>query len=771
MSNSASRRQFEDEVFPAELEEIRRRREAVGLVGSDLEGPPSAHLGLHGLAFSGGGIRSATFCLGVLEAAANAGLLKRADYLSTVSGGGYTGSCLSSVLNDPTKKPEGRDFPFHHELGVEEPAAYRHLRNGSNYLAPGGVLEKLRLPALVLRGILLNFLLFLPIVMLAVVLTELVYEFGTRSPFGFHVVPLTALGFFGLLVLTFPPVTRALRRRMVWSHRDRYEQILTCAFAVSLVLLFATPLALLVVGAAGGTWEGFREAVRAELASPFEGRDYWKWLVALLVVVGFLFAGQASERVEQLRGRLGLYLVGLLAPSVLLVIYLVLCAYQLDSPFLSGQFAGSLDRAVLTSELRAELGQRGVELGPDAMVLVQKPGKAWAIRDGEDELHISTKAAFLRIDDRDLWDGPADFAFFALWIGLLSFNLIFMDVNLTSPHGFYRDRLSRVFLFRTRKDGGVESNDGQKLSDLNGSGTQAPYHLINTALNLHGSRDPNLRGRNADFFIFSKHHTGSHHTGYCRTTALEELDGHLDLGTAMAVSGAAAAPNMGVTTVPPLVFLMTLLNIRLGYWLPNPSWVRDSSGLRRLLLRRGAGPLQILRESISGLHHRGSQVNVSDGGHLENLAVYELLRRRCSFIASIDAGADPHHRFGALVRLIRFAKIDMGIKIEIDLADLEKDEQGACRKHWAVGTIRYGDDQVGHLLYIKASLSGDENLYVREYAEQNPTFPHQSTANQFFTETQFEAYRALGFHAASRAIEEHRDLAGLVDRQAETPGE
>jgi hypothetical protein len=84
-----------------------------------------------------------------------------------------------------------------------------------------------------------------------------------------------------------------------------------------------------------------------------------------------------------------------------------------------------------------------------------------------------------------------------------------------------------------------------------------------------------------------------------------------------------------------------------------------------------------------------------------------------------------------------------------------------------VGTIRYGEDQVGHLLYVKASLTGDENPYVREYAEQHPLFPHESTANQFFTEPQFEAYRSLGYHAASRAIAEHSELAGLAEPQPE----
>ncbi|MBW1687372.1 MAG: hypothetical protein JRS35_20225, partial [Deltaproteobacteria bacterium] len=385
-------RQFEEEVFPAELEEIRRRREELGLDATGLAGSPSVGLGLQGIAFSGGGIRSATFCLGVVEAAANAGLLKRADYPATVSGGGYIGSCLSSVLNDPTKEPEGRKFPFHHELGIQEPAAYRQLRNGSNYLAPGGILNKMRLPALVLRGIVLNFLLFLPLVMLAVFLTEVLYELGTRSPVDFHFVPLIALGAFLVMILTFPIVARTLRRWLGWKRRDRYERILASVFAVTLLLMVWLPLMLVVIGAAGFTWEGFREGALAEVASPFEGRDYWKWILVLLAIVAFLFVGQASERVAQVRGRLLLYLVGLIGPGVLFLIYILLCVYQLDSPFLKTQFAESLDRAEISAELRDELGQRGVVLGPDATAVVQKPGKVWALRDGEDEHRISARA-------------------------------------------------------------------------------------------------------------------------------------------------------------------------------------------------------------------------------------------------------------------------------------------------------------------------------------------------------------------------------------------
>jgi hypothetical protein len=555
---------------------------------------------------------------------------------------------------------------------------------------------------------------------------------------------------------------------MVWLHRDRYERVLTVAFTVGLLLLIALPITLFVRGAAELTWQNFQQAALSEVTSPLQSGDYWKWIIALLVVGALLFVGRASESVGKWGGKLVLYLVGLIGPLLLFMIYLVFLVYQLDSPYINTRFAEDLDREELTTELRETLAGRGVELSPAAVVIIREPGTHWNILDDDAEVYeITARGRFLRIETLDVWDGNTDVIFFSIWATLLLFNLFFVDVNVTSPHGFYRDRLSRVFIFKVGKDGAIVSNDGQKVSDLNRPGTGGPYHLINAVLNLHGSKDPDLRGRNSDFFLFSKRYVGSPRTGYCETTDLERYDSHFNLGTAMAISGAAAAPNMGHTTVRSLVFIMTLLNLRLGYWLPNPAVVRNGSWIKRLLLMSGAGPSHLLRESIGGLDMRGSRVNVSDGGHLENLAIYELLRRRCSYIVSVDGGADPTHRFGDLVELIRFAKIDMGIKIDIDLSDLEKDGNGLSRKHWALGTIRYGGNQTGQLLYIKASLTGDENLYVQDYAEQNPQFPHQSTTNQFFTETQFEAYRALGYHAASRAIAEHQPLAEAVEQQPE----
>ena len=160
-----------DGVFVGEIGEIIKRRMANGVTLDGLEGAikPAPRLGLVGLALSGGGIRSATFNLGVLQRLIEEGLLHHVDYLSTVSGGGYIGACLDSML----AAHEGRPLPFRHVQGRTEQDAFRHLRNFSNYLAPGGVREVLRIPALVVQGILVNLLCVLPYLLIAAILLSL----------------------------------------------------------------------------------------------------------------------------------------------------------------------------------------------------------------------------------------------------------------------------------------------------------------------------------------------------------------------------------------------------------------------------------------------------------------------------------------------------------------------------------------------------------------------------------------------------------------------
>jgi hypothetical protein len=152
---------------------------------------------------------------------------------------------------------------------------------------------------------------------------------------------------------------------------------------------------------------------------------------------------------------------------------------------------------------------------------------------------------------------------------------------------------------------------------------------------------------------------------------------------------------------------------------------------------------------LSGrMSEKTSYLNVSDGGHIENLGIYELLRRRCKFVIAIDGEADSKRSFGGLLTLTQLAKIDLGVTIEPDLADLRTNSEGYGRAHFGLSRIEYENGEYGLLLYIKSSLTGNESEFLKKYRAENPAFPHQSTAQQLFSETQFEAYRALGEHIA-----------------------
>src|SRR3974390_2882431 len=102
------------------------------------------------------------------------------------------------------------------------------------------------------------------------------------------------------------------------------------------------------------------------------------------------------------------------------------------------------------------------------------------------------------------------------------------------------------------------------------------------------------------------------------------------------------------------------------------------------------------------LHENQRWVNLSDGGHIENLATIELLRRRCKFIVIGDGEADPDMYFHGLATLMRTARIDLGIDIEMHLDDLHLNPDRISGAHLAVGRITYpGEREPGFLLYLK----------------------------------------------------------------------
>jgi hypothetical protein len=319
-----------------------------------------------------------------------------------------------------------------------------------------------------------------------------------------------------------------------------------------------------------------------------------------------------------------------------------------------------------------------------------------------------------------------------------------LDINATSPHRHYRNSLADTFLLQAVSIGGrtmLDRGVNLMLSNLGQASARAPYHLINCALNVPGTKNEGAQGRHTDFFLFSAKYCGSPLIGYTDTAQWEKLDPQLNLGTAMAISGAAASPLMGLDSPRHLRFWLALLNLRLGYWARRPDRGGPPPGLGYLF-----------REMIGWVDEKSRCLNLSDGGHIENLGVYELLRRRCQFIVAVDGEQDAGLTFAGLTRLQRLAKIDLDVDIEIDVDDLRLSSTGFSRSHFCLARVHYpGTEKAcGYLLYVKLSLTGNEGEFLRRYRLDEPAFPHHSTADQFFTETQFEAYRSLGEHVGNR---------------------
>ena len=401
-------------------------------------------------------------------------------------------------------------------------------------------------------------------------------------------------------------------------------------------------------------------------------------------------------------------------------------------------------------------------------------------------------------------------------VGLAWYNCTKINVNLFSMHLFYANRLVRCYLGASRPrlapgEGrpnfaptncpvparrpnpltGFDPDDDFDLRDLaivrrwDRAGDlvcdyRGPYPLINAAMNLVSGSELAWQERMAESFLLSPLYCGSQSTVYRKgVVTCDDLDdkdpkerpdsgdgllkgysGNLKLGTAISVSGAAASPNMGYHSSPLVTILLTVFNARLGLWLPNPA--RDT------WRKSGPGFATYLYSELTGrTTDKGNYVYLSDGGHFENLGVYELVRRRCRYIVVSDAGADPGSAFWDLGGVVRKCREDFGIPIVIDIAPLLKEpEAGQSRRHHAVGTIGYSEADAGEedgiLIYVKPALTGDEPADIRNYVVEHKDFPHQATADQFFSESQFESYRALGEHTAARVF--HKVDAAVDDR-------
>jgi hypothetical protein len=341
--------------------------------------------------------------------------------------------------------------------------------------------------------------------------------------------------------------------------------------------------------------------------------------------------------------------------------------------------------------------------------------------------------------------------------GLAAFGLVmswFVPVNRFSLHGMYRQRLIRTFLGASRRDRhanqftGFDANDDLMVHEL---ADVRPLHIINTTLNAVSSTHVGRRETKAQPFTFSPLHVGTHDLGYRPAAEYGSDRGAegtgVSLGMALAISGAAASPEMGMYSTKARAFLLTLANARLGVWFGNP---RKDAAWRTSEPPLGVGPL--MRELLGLTTDQNPYVYLSDGGHYENLGLKEMVARRCRFIIVSDAGCDPNYTFDDLANAVRRIRLDLGIPIHFPPIDVTRAGQGQTNRHAAIGRIRYSaadgpDAPEGTILYLKATLSGDEPVDVKNFACTDPTFPHDSTGNQFFDEARFESYRTLGFHS------------------------
>jgi hypothetical protein len=715
------------EVYLAEMDYIKKKRENMNLTTKTVENESerirrelkelkeskpeseevprlnariSTDADLVGVAFSGGGVRAATFNLGLLQGLDKGGILRYCDYLSTVSGGGYIGSCLSSLLTnseastDSSSKEEQFPFRFHRDSESDEhkevnyhlqsaPNSYEerlevsYLRAAKNYLGlDGGLfhLETWRFIMMFLSGVLL--INIVPLI------------FAILTSYGLYLVenPLTA----------FYSIPQINEMGEVVNHIWKFDKD-TTFFNFHTLTTLLLQFALYSFGAMVIT-RGLSVFFNLN-GNIIKNLQAWLGIITvlLLVFIGlinftfYLFLDEYGKVDEQISALLNYTLLAA-------VLFFILSRLKEANQFVQKFFNIMLFFAL-------------VALFP--IIFAQFLRLLW------------TNYFFVPVFD--LMPLPIFVAMILFAISLM------ININRISLHAFYRDGLSKTYMIK-RENGKIKSNEGIKLKALH-THYNGPYHLINATLNLQGSKNRYLSGRGADYFLLSKHYCGAESTGYRNTENYN--NGQTELATAMAISGGAASPSMGTHTNFLMAFYMILFNIRLNVWMPNPN-------PKYTVNKFTIWPRYFLKEFVPLNKEENSQLNLSDGGHHENLGIYPLLKRRCRLIIASEASSDPNYKMNDLANLKRKARIDLGINLELDMTPLRPNKDGLVEKHFVKGIIHYPNDKNGVLFYIKTSMTGKEPEDLLSYQRKNPSFPDETTANQFFNEAQFESYRKLG---------------------------
>jgi Patatin-like phospholipase len=872
------------QAYEEELSEIARQRRRRGFVADSFEprvetrvtARPASHYGwsrrvrtgehldnLVGLAFSGGGIRSATFNLGVLQRLQEIDLLRAVDYLSTVSGGSYIGAWL--IAN------AFRSAGWLGQFTDWRPAV-EHLRRYSNYLAPQRLttIDSWTMWAGWLQNALWTQLLavtWLVALLIMARLNAVLFAWNGWSSVAAHgnlvAVPLIASS----VLLTMWTLRRAREHvaewhvmayvvvpvilggyvcaAVLWAGRPGvpllYSEVMRTAWVQWLPALFSLFLGIWLVSVASADtpwWQALvLGAVPAVLSSivVYSALCFTMWMfgqwgsesryaalayiagpaviifsivAAMVVMVGLL--GPSAQRWRRefwMRSELWITLFGLqnFALSFVAILGPLLVLSEFDRSWEVLQWAlvigwfGALFGGTLTSIVTSlfdggSAGATGSKRRLDpATVRGVSSVMAWVFVAGgvlftATALHVVMVALFTdhQIVASLYWLQLASLQPSNYWVAfvvLVAIGLLLswrFDINVIGPIEVYRDCLVRCYLGASRAASGerrpsnftgFDPEDDLPLWSVCHADSErparyvGPFPIVNAAVDLGGGFGVGVHSRDSASFVLTPLRAGADRRaiGYAPVRRGRwSYAGGIDLGQAMAISGAAVSPKMGYRISSFAALLQAMFNVRLAWWMPSPG---------RALWAARAVPLGVLylwREAFARGSEQGLFVNVSDGGHFENLGLYELVRRRCSVIIVSDAECDPELTFASLSNAIRLCAIDFNAIIDIDVDSIRgARESGLSQTHSTVGTITYSNGARGYLLYLKSSLTGDEDVTVKEYRASSRDFPHESTTDQFFDQAQFESYRRLGYHIAEqtfRGVEREATVTGMVDK-------
>ena len=801
--------------------------------------------GRSALCFSGGGIRSASVCLGVLQGLARFstpdgryekdGMLHKLNFLSTVSGGGYIGSWFMAWAR---RHPQGYpgvvdEISKCGSTGVDtEVRPLRHLREYTSFLAPqlGGLtVDTWTLLATVMRNLFLNNCMLLPgaaaVMCVPILVGCLMAGLPRCLPNQYWISGLVISLSVALLLLT---LVQSVSKKWDWQKTAR--RLLAAAhclvsisvaglvvfgmlvpaldrkleFTAATLLEFAGFVAIpLLIPALYGSWLILQKekqwtagisrcwrflvavpivalatsalllvlawagpAIKAALSTPRFSETLWPtdasvyvlglplvW--AALLTASSLFTGIVAK--SDLEGNREWWARMKAVHMLLMLGWFVGSLLAFYGPALFSWIIGIL--TVGAGAISAFAGKSPVtpaQVGKAAksrlsliapvfgllFLFLLAITLAWF----NHAIVGVLGAYFPRLPEGAIW------AIYAA--ALLGFSLLcnlFFNINTFSLHEMYRSRLMRAYLGASNEFRNpdfftnFDEDDNLKESELQ-LGREAPLHIINATLNLVATTNTAWTQRKAESFTFSPLHCGSFRVGYVPTETYGGRQG-VTLATAMAISGAAFNPNMGYHSSPLLALIMTLFNVRLGVWLPNPRRDQSPRFFQHSSPRLALAPL--VSEALGKTNDSGNFIQVSDGGHFENLALYEMVMRRCHRIIVVDGGADPKFQFEDLGNAVRKIRIDLGIQIEFRDENHIRSGNNPEALYCAIADIRYkevdGEDAGdGVLIYWKPSVHRTEAIDVQNYAATHADFPNQTTADQFFNESQFESYRKLG---------------------------